>query len=196
MHSFSDSHPCIQRFDNDTCLADKDDMALADDYVVQFTEGSDNVFQMIFSYKERVQDKFHIFTNNITDISIGSSAGFSIADVSYQQCALIHVRAGSKQIEVTLVFQTTFDCNLFVTSVQAIMNKSMFDQSLTPLPARSRIIIDQCLAQKSESIGWGERYLILIPNKLLIYSSDKGVDASFSRFPRNVGAFAVASRQN
>ena len=193
MHSFSDSHPCIQRFDNDTCLADKDDMALADDYVVQFTEGSDNVFQMIFSYKERVQDKFHIFTNNITDISIGSSAGFSIADVNYQQCALIHVRAGSKQMEVTLVFQPTFDCNLFVTSGQAIMNKSMFDQSLTPLPARSRIIIDQCLAEKSESIGWGERYLVLMPNKLLIY---KGVDASFSRFPRNVGAFAAASRQN
>jgi hypothetical protein len=161
---------------------------LSQDYVLQFTQRSEHAFDMTFSYKEKIHDKLRISTDDVADVSIGAGSASSVfvEFIDLKQCALVHLRVGSKASEVVLVFQTSFDCNLFVKSVQAIMDRSMFDHNLTPLPAQSRMLIDKCIAQKSESIGWGDRELFLMPNKLLIYSSGKSSAVPSARFPRNV----------
>jgi hypothetical protein len=181
----------MQRFNIDALSAEGNEcMASPDDHVLQFKETSDHVFHLIFSQKEKVNDRLLIATNSITKVSIGAHNGFCPEDIDQKQCALI--QQGSKASDVMMIFQTSFDCNLFVKSVRAIMDKSMFDEAVSLWPAQSRVLIDQCIAQKSESFGWGDRELVLVPSKLLIYSADKSSvadTAPSSRFPRNVQMF-------
>jgi len=176
-----------QRFDNGVAQSDKgQESGFADEYIVQFKQRQDRSFDMIFSFKEKVADTMLISTNNITNVAIGVPNSFSLDDIDPKQCTCLGFGSGTKQSEVMLIFQTTFDCSVFVQSVQAILDKSIFDENLTPWPACNMIMIDECVAQKSESFGWGDRYLKLIPHKLLIFSAGKSANAPSSFYPRNV----------
>jgi hypothetical protein len=179
-----------QRFDNGVAQSDKGaELGFADEYILQFKRKQDQQwesFDMIFSFKEKVADKMLISTNNITNVAIGAPNSFSLDDIDPKQCACVECGSGTNKSQVILIFQTSFDCSVFVQSVKAILDKSMFDADLTPWPACNRIMIDECVAQKSESIGWGDRYLKLMPHKLLIFSAGKSANAPSSLYPRNV----------
>jgi hypothetical protein len=176
-----------QRFDNGVAQSDKgQELGFADEYILQFKQRQDQSFDMIFSFKEKVADTMLISTNNITNVAIGVPNSFSLDDIDPKQCTCLGFGSGAQKSEVMLIFQTNFDCSVFAQSVQAILDKSIFDANLTPWPACNRILIDECVAQKSESFGWGDRYLKLIPHKLLIFAAGKSANAPSSIYPRNV----------
>ncbi len=183
-----------QRYDN---IQHQEDYENVNEFVLRMQQkpGTDRVYDILFSHKEKLVDKSLISTDAIAAISSGidlEKAPHFLGDLSIQfnQCISIQLKKGP---EIVLVFQTSFDSNLFLQSAQAILDGSMFDPNLTPLPPSSRVLIDKCVAEKSESIGWGDRILFLVPYKLLIYSSEinKKTNKPAASFPRNVSIIAL-----
>ena len=183
-----------QRYDN---IQHQEDYENVNEFILRMQQkpGTDRVYDILFSHKEKLVDKSLISTDAIAAISSGidlEKAPHFLGDLSIQfnQCISIQLKKGS---EIVLVFQTSFDSNLFLQSAQAILDGSMFDPNLTPLPPSSRVLIDKCVAEKSESIGWGDRILFLVPYKLLIYSSEinKKTNKPAASFPRNVSITAL-----
>lgn len=163
------------------------ELGYADEYMMQMRQSSDSAFDMVFAFKEKINDRLLISTGDIVRVQKGATPDFYLDDIDLNQCAYIQLGAvDSKVSNIVLVFQTSFDCDLFVRSVEAIRTMSMFDATLTPVPLLHRALIDKCSAQKSENIGWGDRQLVLIPLKLLIYSAEKSASSAAPRFPRNV----------